>query len=265
MDDLSLHWSVIGAPLLAGLLVASTHIPLGREVLRRGIIFIDLAVAQIAGLGVIAAHQFGMADQPWALQLAAGVTAVLGALVLYAGEQRFDRSLEALIGSAFVLAASGALLLLAGNPHGAEHMKDILSGQLLWVTGTQLWPTLLLYILVLALWFGPAHRTRIGFYLLFALAVTASVQLVGVYLVFATLILPALATRGLGAAPALGVGWLIAACGYAGGLVASLRTDLPAGPLVVWTLAGTALVFGGALTRHRHRRRRTASVRPAPP
>ncbi len=261
MDNLS--WSVIGLPLLAGLLVASTHVPLGREVLRRGIIFIDLAVAQIAGLGVIAADQFGIAQQPWAVQLAAGATALVGALALYAAERRFDNSLEALIGSAFILAASGALLLLAGNPHGAEHMKDILSGQLLWVSVGQLWPTLLLYLLVLALWFGPARRTRIGFYLLFAVAVTASVQLVGVYLVFATLILPALATRSLSTAPGLGAGWLIAGCGYGGGLLLSLHTDLPSGPLVVWTLAGMALLSGALLGR-RGRLGRTDPVRAAP-
>lgn len=246
-----LDWSIVGAPLLAGLLVAATHVPLGREVLRRGIIFIDLAVAQIAGLGVIAAQRFGLADHDWALQLAAGLTAVFGALALYACERRFGRSLEAVIGSAFILAASGGLLLLADHPQGAEHMKDILAGQLLWVSTAQLWPTLVLYVIVLALWFGPARHSRIGFYLLFALAVTASVQLVGVYLVFASLILPALATRKLGTAPALTLGWLIAACGYAGGLLWSLHSDLPAGPLVVWTLAIAALLVGSVANRRR--------------
>ena len=246
-------WSVIGVPLLAGLLVASTHVPLGREVLRRGIIFIDLAVAQIAGLGVIAAHQLDLAHESWALQLAAGLTALAGALLLYGFERRLGNALEALIGSTFVLAASGALLLLAGNPQGAEHMTEILSGQLLWVSAAQLWPTLVLYAVVLLFWFGPARGTRLGFYLLFALAVTASVQLVGVYLVFATLILPALATRRFAAAPALGLGWLVAGCGYGIGLVLSLHTDLPAGPLVVWTLAVTAWLTGaiGALVQRR--------------
>lgn len=249
MSEAWWDWSLMGPPLLAGLLVAATHVPLGREVLRRGIIFIDLAVAQIAGLGVIAAQQLGIGDRPWALQLAAGLTAVTGALLLYAGERRFGSAQEALIGSSFVLAATGTMLLLAGNPQGAAHMADILSGQLLWVTTAQLWPTLLVTVAILALWFGPGRRSRLGFYLLFALTVTASVQLVGVYLVFATLILPALATRRLRDAPSLGIGWLLAAGGYGLGLWLSLHTDLPAGPLVVWTLAAMALITGSIARR----------------
>lgn len=253
MTELALNWSIVGLPLLAGLLVASTHVPLGREVLRRGIIFIDLALAQIAGLGVIGAQRFGFAEQPWALQAAAGLTALLGAWALYACERRFGRNLEAVIGSAFILAASGALLLLAGHPHGAEHLTEILSGQLLWVSGAALWPTLVLYVAVLGLWFGSYRHSRLGFYLLFALSVTASVQLVGIYLVFATLILPALATRNLDEGPALAAGWLLAVCGYAGGLAWSLQTDLPAGPLVVWTLAAAAVVVGVVGSRRQRR------------
>lgn len=251
MSSTAWDWALLGPPLLAGLLVASTHVPLGREVLRRGIIFIDLAVAQIAGLGVIVAQQLGFGGHGWALQLAAGLTAVLGALLLYGAERRFGSAQEALIGSTFVLAATGGLLLLAGDPHGADHMADLLSGQLLWVTTPQLWPTLALSVGVLVLWFGPARHSRLGFYLLFAVTVTASVQLVGVYLVFATLILPALATRRLQAGAALVAGWMLATLGYGLGLWLSVRTDLPAGPLVVWALAAAALVVGALAQRPR--------------
>lgn len=239
-----LDWSLIGAPLLAGALVSATHVPLGREVLRRGIIFIDLAVAQIAALGVLVAHQLHLAQTPWAVQLSAAGAALAGALALHWSDRRFGAAQEALIGSAFVLAATGALLLLAGNPHGAEHLQDLLAGQLLWVHADQLWPVAALYAVVLTAWFAGARRSRLGFYLLFALSVTASVQLVGVYLVFATLILPALALRHGRSWRALVLGWVMAATGYATGLIVSLASDLPAGPLTVWCLAVLALISG---------------------
>jgi len=245
-----LDWSVIGAPLLAGILVSASHVPLGREVLRRGIIFIDLAVAQIAGVGVILAQRFELGETPWAVQAAAAATALAGALLLHWTERRFGSAQEALIGSTFVLAATAGLLLLAGDPHGAEHMHDLLAGQLLWVHPAQLWPGAAVTALVLAAWFAGARHSRLGFYLLFALMVTASVQLVGVYLVFATLILPALATRRFPDARALPWGWTVAVAAYGLGLALSLAGDLPAGPLVVWCLALLAVVVGARPGRH---------------
>lgn len=241
---------VLGPPLLAGLLVTATHVPLGREVLRRGIIFIDLAVAQIAGLGVIAAYTLGGEHEGWGVQLAATVAAVAGALLLHWLGRRWPQVHEALIGTSFVLAATGGLLLLAGNPHGAEHVKELLSGQLLWTRADQLAPVAVLYALVLALWFT-VGRKPMAFYLLFALSVTASVQLVGVYLVFASLIVPALAVRRQRGARALIWGYLISAAGYAAGLILSAVTDLPTGPMVVWSLAAIALAVG-TRTGRRH-------------
>src|SRR5579871_1991495 len=192
-------FSIIGPALVAGLLVLLTHVPMGREVLNKGIIFIDLAIAQVAGLGVIAASMlhFG-ADEGMAVQVAAGVSALAGALLLTWTEKKFPEVQEALIGGLFALAATGSILLLSNNPEGGEHLKDLLVGQILWVSLKNLVPVVILYALVLAAWFGLGKRLgRIGFYVLFALAVTASVQLVGVYLVFASLIMPALAARGM--------------------------------------------------------------------
>ncbi len=236
--------SIIGPPLLAGLLVVLTHVPLGREVLSRGIIFIDLAIAQIAGLGVILGDVLGAqaGSGGWTTELLAGGSALLGALLLYTAERRWPEIQEAIIGSVFVLAASGALLLLAGNPHGAEHLRELLTGQILWVGMEQLWPAAALYAVVLGAWFGWRRGGSLRFYLLFALAVTASVQLVGVYLVFASLIVPALAARRLSGAAAIVTGYAVGALGYALGLVGSAWFDLPAGPMVVWLLAATALV-----------------------
>ena len=125
-------------PLVAGLLVLATHVPLGAQVLDRGIVFIDLAVAQMAGLGVIVADALGFPDRGVAMQ-AAAVSAALPARALLAWtERRAAQQQEALIGVSFVLAACASILVLAGNPHGGEHLKDLLVGQILWVDGAQL-------------------------------------------------------------------------------------------------------------------------------
>jgi zinc/manganese transport system permease protein len=246
--DVSSILDIIGLPMLAGLLVLSTHVPLGREVLKRGIIFIDLAVAQIAGLGVLGAVLAGWDSGGWMTQLVAVVSALLGALLIRGFERYWPEQQEALIGITFVLAASGSVLLLAGNPHGADHLESLLAGQLLWVSGAQLQLVALQYLPVLLLWWwlGPG---RLRFYLLFAIAVTASVQLVGVYLVFATLIIPALAVQRLPASRAVLAAYALGALAYAGGLLGSLWYDWPAGPAVVWMLAACGLFTASFLPR----------------
>jgi zinc/manganese transport system permease protein len=188
--------SIILPAFLASILVLSTHVPLGTEVLRRGIIFIDLAIAQVAGLGVIAADTMGWEAEGWMVQISAVSAALVAAWVLHWTDKHWPDIQEALIGGSFILAASAGILLLAGNPHGGEHLKELLVGQILWVNIEQLLPATIVSILVLCAWFWLRDFLKgFGFYALFAFAVTASVQLVGIYLVFACLIIPALATR----------------------------------------------------------------------
>lgn len=239
----NLDLGILFPAFLAGILVVATHVPLGQRVLARGIVFIDLAIAQVAGLGVIVADGMGWEPQGWRVQLAATTAALLGAALLTWTERRWPEVQEALIGVLFVVAASVELLLLAHNPHGGEHLKDLLVGQILWVTPSELLPVAALYAAILAIWFlfysggsGTSRWGRVGFYVLFALAVTQSVQLVGIYLVFATLILPALAVRQLPARWRLAVGYLCAMAGYVVGLAASAAFDLPTGPVIVCTL-----------------------------
>lgn len=246
--------TILGPALMAGLLVLSTHVPLGRQVLARGIIFIDLAVAQIAGLGMIGAHALGVEPGGLVMQLAAFGAAVAGALLLYLCERHWPRIQEALIGCIFVLAATAAVLLLAHDPRGGEHLKDLLVGQVLWVSFDQLWAPALLAGVVLLAWFGlGARRFPAAFYGLFAIAVTASVQLVGVYLVFASLILPALGSRSHNGSKGLALAYGIGVAGYGLGLTASALLDLPAGPMIVWALALCALL--GAMLTGRQRDR----------
>jgi zinc/manganese transport system permease protein len=239
---------LLGWPLAAGLLVLATHVPLGRRVLARGIIFLDLAIAQIAVLGVIAAHAFDLAPEGWPTQLAAAGAALAGASLLATCERRWPEIQEALIGSAFVVAASLGVLLLAGDPHGGEHLSELLTGQILWATPGQVAQIAGLYAALLGLWaWRGAGLGTLGFYLVFALAITASVQLVGVYLVFASLILPALAVRGWPPRAGLLAGWALGALAYAAGLAASALSDWPAGPAVVIALAIVALLAGNLL------------------
>jgi len=234
---------ILGPACLAGLIVLSTHVPLGKQVLARGIIFIDLAIAQIAALGVILAHSFGVDEQGLGVQFAAAAAALAGAGLLSWTDRRWPEYQEPLIGTLFVLAATGALLLLANNPQGGEHLKDLLVGQILWVSFSQLIPAAILSVALLALmWWRRGRLAGLTFYALFALAITASVQLVGVYLVFASLIVPALATAGMKGGQRLLVAYLIGAFGYVAGLVLSAVFDLPSGALIVWTLAGGALL-----------------------
>lgn len=247
MADFSIVWPA----LIAGLLITATHAPLGVQVLNRGIVFIDLAVAQIAGLGVILADAFGFEPQGVAVQAAALTAALVGALLLNWTDKRWPEIQEATIGVTFIVAANAAILLLASNPHGAEHLKDLLIGQILWVNPRVLAYVAVIYAVILAAWFGWARRIGgIGFYLLFACTVTVSVQLVGVYLVFTTLIVPAIATRYF-SRYRLATCYALGAAGYAVGLAISLFTDLPPGPLVVCCMTALGLVVLVLTSRRR--------------
>jgi len=239
----ALDFSILVPAFIAGLLVTATHVPLGMQVLARGIVFIDLAIAQIAGCGVLVADRMGFGVEGMAVQVAAVLAALAGALLLTWTERIWPDVQEAVIGVTFVLGATGSILLLASNPHGNEHLRDLLVGQILWAQPSRLFFAAIVYAAVLAAWFGFGERLgRIGFYVLFAIAVTVSVQLVGLYLVFATLIVPPLATR-LMRRGRLVVAWIIGSLGYAVGLAVSTAYDLPSGPVIVWSLVGIALAW----------------------
>lgn len=242
-----LQLSILAPALVAGVLVLATHIPLGREVLRRGIIFIDLAIAQIAGLGVIAAHSFGWEVHGWETQFIALSAALLGAWGLGWAEAHLQQQQEALIGIVFVLAATGGLLLLADNPRGGEHLRELLTGQILWVTWSDLIP---LGLLAAAYWSIVNWRThwlpylfgRRTFYLFFAVVITFSVQVVGVYLVFASLVIPAFAVWR-DASVRLRHAFIVGLTGYGLGIVMSAWLDWPTGASIVWFLALAALIY----------------------
>lgn len=244
MSELSANLSILWPAMIAGCLVVLSHVPLGQQVLARGIVFIDLAIAQVAGLGVIAAHSFGIGSESnWSTQAAAVTAALLGSLLLTWTERKRPEVQEALIGVLFVLASTAQILLLANNPHGGEDLKDLLAGQILWVSPAQLVHAGILTALFLVVWFLWRERVgRVGFYVLFALVVTVSVQMVGVYLVFTSLIVPALGTYRYAAKRQLMVGYAVAIGSYAIGLALSAFFDLPSSAMIVWAMAVLGLI-----------------------
>ncbi len=253
---------ILAVPLAAGLIVLMTHVPLGEQVLRRGIVFIDLAIAQIAALGAMIAAS--LLDEPWFVAAAGALTALAGAGLVAALGSRFPAWREAAIGLVYVGAAVIAILWISADPRGAHELAAMLSGDVLWVTWTGLAPLALVSALFLLLkaTSGRTWTVERGFYPWFAILVSLSVPLLGLYLVFATLIVPALLravrpTLGTAATVAIGSG------GYAAGLLVSVAADLPSGPCIVLALIALA-VIALAIAGNRHRSRRPA-LAAAPP
>ena len=239
------HLAIVLPAFLTGLLVLATHVPLGKLVLDRGIVFIDLAIAQVAGLGVVIADFAGWEPTGWSVQASAVAAALVSAGFLIWTEKHLAALQEAVIGVVFVVAASAEIVLLSYNPHGAEELKDLLVGQILWVLPSDLIPAAILYAIVIAfIIFIDLSRWRVLFYALFAVTVTASVQLVGVFLVFASLIIPALAVRGIRGSRAMACAYAVGLAGYALGLLSSALFDLPTGAAVVCALALVAALTG---------------------
>jgi zinc/manganese transport system permease protein len=247
MSNIASQMSILWPALIAGCLVLLSHVPLGQQVLAKGIVFIDLAIAQVAGLGMIAVHALAPGAPGWATQAAAVVAALLGALLLTWTEKKRPEVQEALIGVLFVMASTAQILVLANDPNGGEDLKDLLAGQILWVSTEQLIRAAVLTVVFLAVWFlGRQRIGRVGFYVLFALMVTTSVQLVGVYLVFTSLIVPALATYRLAPKRQLAAGYGIALASYLIGLAGSALADLPSSPVVVWALVLVGIIAHAA-------------------
>lgn len=233
---------------MAGLLVLATHVPLGTMVLERGIIFIDIAIAQVAATGVVFGSLMWGGMTGWLIQASAVGAALASAAALVWTDKRFPEIQEPIIGVLYVTAAAVQLLMLSANPSGSEHLKQLLIGQIMWVSPLQLAGIALLYSAALALWhFRDLRRERMLFYGVFAVVITVSVQVVGVLLVFASLIVPALAARR---APARWRPFLalnLGMAGYVVGLLASATLNLPTGAAIVCALVAIA-VAGGVAT-----------------
>ncbi|WP_163932319.1 metal ABC transporter permease [Paraferrimonas sp. SM1919] len=233
----SFFWEITIISMCLGALVLATHVKLGTQVISRGIVFIDLAIAQIAGLGVLISQQHFVEETFGdSAQLLAYGFALLGAGLIAKLAKRSASEREAVIGTVYVCASALGVLLISSNPHGAEQFKSILNGQILWVQWHDMLP-LAVYSLgfAVALKYKPRLLESDAFYYIFALLITASVQLVGIYLVFACLVFPVITFRHASKQWLKGVTMGLVA--FLAAVDLSYHWDLPTGAAIVVTMA----------------------------
>jgi zinc/manganese transport system permease protein len=255
--------SLLWVPFLMCLVLTGIHAYLGVHVLAREVVFVDIALAQIAALGATAAFLFGYDMDSWQSWAAGLLATLLGALVLSLTRTRGRHvSQEAVIGVVYAVSSAAAVLIADRAPHGADHVRTMLVGSLLSVRGPDVLEVAILYGFVGALhWIcrrrfllistDPAQAFALGwrvrvwdllFYASFGVVVTSSVRIAGVLLVFSYLIVPALAGIVLGQtiAARLLIGWSFGTLASVLGIVASAGFDLPTGATIV-------CIFGAAL------------------
>ncbi len=259
--------------LVVSLILVGIHGYLGIHIIARGVIFVDLALAQVAALGWAAAG-LGLSDALGDMVgipapeagYAVGLAATLVAAALFSISRTEHKYVpqEAIIGIVYVVASAGTILLAAQAPRGSEHVEELLSGSLLWVAWPEIIKTGIIYAAIgVVHWFlrdrfftislDPDRAARRGwsvagwdflFYALFGVVVTSSVAIAGVLVVFSFLVIPAViaflftASRG----PLLAIAWSTGTVATLIGLYASYITDFPTGPTVVCAFALTLLV-----------------------
>lgn len=255
--------------LIISLVLAGIHAYLGFHIVRRGVLFVDLALAQMAALGVAVALAMDLEHHPVAsYMLALGMTFVGATLFAWLRGRSRARGipLEAFIGIVFATAQAAVFLILEKSPAGPEHLKETLVGSLFTVDPRHVLRVTLLYvgvsivhILLRKPFFeitnDPAGAEARGrklflwdllFYATFGLVVTSAVQMAGVLLVFGLLVIPAvaglLATRRPGVA--MTIGWIFGFFACAIGLVGSVSLDMPAAPSILVTLTILLLIVG---------------------
>jgi zinc/manganese transport system permease protein len=273
--------AILWAPFLMCLVLTGIHAYLGVHVLAREVVFVDIAMAQIAALGATVAFLQGHETETWQSYAYALTATLVGAVVLaLTRSRRRHVSQEAVIGVVYAVSSAAAVLVADRAAHGAEQVRGMLIGNLLAVSPAEVARVAVLYALVgLLHWlcrrpfflistdpdraYAEGWRVRLWdfvFYASFGVVVASSVRVAGVLLVFSYLIVPALAgvTLGGSVASRLLIGWIFGTVVSVVGMVASAAFDLPTGATVVCAFGATLTVF--ALTsRVRRRRHRTAS------
>jgi len=255
-----LSYSFVQLGILAALILAGIHAYLGFHVVSRGVIFVDLSLAQVAALGAVVALSLGY-EEGISRYLISLLFTFAGAFVITIARTRDDRiPQEAFIGIVYAGSTALAVLLLAHQPHGKEEIEHMLAGSLLTVSPSELIKIAILYTLIGVFHYVFRHQfilistdrteaerrgLRVGwwdflFYASFAVVVTSSVSIAGVLLVFSLLVIPPVAallltTRERGR---LAIGGGVGILGSIVGILVSVVLDLPAGPSVM-----TALVF----------------------
>lgn len=268
---------LILVPLVAALAILAINAYFGLHIIRRGVIFVDLAFAQIAALGSTVALLLGAEPGTTGSYAFAFAFTVLGALLFsLTRTEKGHVSQEAYIGISYVVASAAVILLTSFTAEGAEHIKETLTGSLIWVT----WPTVFkiagVYALIavfhwllrrpmIAITFAPGTVSNVRlwdfiFYITFGIAITFAVNIAGVLLIFSTLVIPAviafLYTNRL--LPALLIAWAAGAVAIIGGVSVSFLWDITTGPLLVVAFGATLVV--AALLRPLIRKRAPAGL-----
>ena len=265
---------LMAAPMAAALVLVAMHGYLGTHVVKRGVIFVDIALAQLAAFGVAIALLLGAevgTNSAWV----AGLLATLAGAVLLSATRTRDPRVpqEAYIGIIYVVFSAAVILILAQVPHGGEEIEHLLVGTILWVSWTEVLKTAVLYaVLGLILWrchrplesisddpdAARARGLRLRrwdflFYGILGTVVTSSVQIAGVLLVFTFLVVPTVMALRLHASLAkqLGHALIVGVIAVVAGSALSYALDLPTGAVIV-CVYGSLLVLqvaGEAMAR----------------
>ncbi len=252
-------------PLVAALVLVGIHGYLGVHIIARGVIFVDLALAQVAALGYTVAVLIGLSPESLLAYFVGVAATLVGALVLsFTRIEHEFITQEALIGVVYVTASAATILFAAQAPRGSEHVEHLLTGTLLWVT----WPEILkigvVYVAIGVVHWMLRHRFMtislrpreaeaqgwsvpwwdFLFYGLFGVVVTSSVAVAGVLVVFSFLVIPALIAFMFASEPGrlLGLAWTSGTLATLAGLYLSYVFDQPTGPLVVCAFAAALLI-----------------------
>jgi zinc/manganese transport system permease protein len=275
-------WEVMFWPIVACVLLPWLLVYLGLHVIQRGIIFIDIAMAQMAALGICVAILFRLDLESWTtFFIGLGFTLIGAAIFSVTGKRASQIPQEAVIGIAYVVAAAAAVLLLSRAAEGDEEIKNILVGNILLVTPREVWERFVLFAAVgifhfifrrkfLLVSFDRDGAYQKGlrvrwwdflFYAVFGLVVTSFVRIAGVLLVFSYLIVPAVCGINLAQRTAnrLLIGWVIALLGGIAGLFLSYWWDLPSGAAIVCTF-GALLILISLFALCQQRRDRAVAV-----
>ncbi|SRR5581483_8812133 len=258
-------WEVMFWPIAACVLLPWLLVYLGLHVVQRGIIFIDIAMAQMASLGICVGVLLGFEPESFvAYVLGLGVTLLGAAVFAISGKRETRVPEEAIIGIAYVVAAAAAVLLLSRSAHGNEEIRNMLVGDITVVSALEVWKCFAVFVGVGAIHFALrkkfllvsfnrddayARRWNVRwwdflFYATFGIVVTIFVRVAGVLLVFSYLIVPAVCAVMLvrSTTTRLLIGWLISLVGGIGGLFLSFYWDFPSGAAIVCTF-GVLLIL----------------------
>ncbi|MBC86999.1 MAG: ABC transporter [Bdellovibrionaceae bacterium] len=253
--------SFLAAPFFMCVALVGIHCYLGLHVLHRGVIFVDLALAQVAAFGSAFAFLLGFDHHDLTSYfISLGSTLVAALFLAYSNRFRFQISQEAIIGVIYALASAAIILLMDKVSHGAEHLKQSLIGNLLWVTWADVLKVVVVYGLVGAIHYFYRHQffqssLKGGnhwiwdflFYGLFGVVITSSVHYAGVLLVFSFLIVPAIISSLFYKEwrPRLIFGWVLGTILSLLGMILSYQFDLPSGAaiVVVFTLCPILMTF----------------------